>query len=99
MACVKALLAFGADINRLDAFKQSPLDIALHQDNVAMIDFLAPLGAFLGEYVCELRQSFVREKVPLAKKQEETDSNDPNIPGGATPFMSVKLKEYQGMQL
>ena len=93
---MKALLAFGADINSVNALRQTPLDIALDIMNMELVtQYLSPLGAFQGEYVIQqLQEAFVLEKVPLDIGDEK--SADPQARDGCMP---VNLKEHQGKKL
>ena len=83
VASVKALLVFGADINRLNGSGQTPLDIALQDDNMEMVEYLASLGAFTGEYMLQLQQAWALEDLHLGKDRDV---------GMADVAMSVKLK-------
>ena len=87
-----ALLAFGADINSVNALGQTPLDIALDNDNMELVaEYLSPLGAFQAAYVVQqLKEAFVLEKVPLEAGDESSAGPQ------AQECMPVKLKEHQG---
>lgn len=61
---------FGADINCLNALGLTPLDIALQEDNMKMVDYLASFGAFTGEYVLQLQQMWAMEDLHLWKDEE-----------------------------
>ena len=65
VASVKALLAFGADINCLNSSGQTPLDIALQDDNVEIVEYLASFGTFTGEYMLQLQQVWALEDLHL----------------------------------
>ena len=83
VASVKALLVFGADINYLNGSGQTPLDIALQDDNMEMVEYLASFGAFTGEYMLQLQQARALEDLHLGKDRDV---------GMADTAMSVKLK-------
>ncbi len=80
------------------------MDIAMVTGNMDMVELLIQLGGFQGDYVATVRDTYVKEKVPMPKVQDEIEaetdtpdgaSNQPD--GGASnTVMCVKLKEYQG---
>lgn len=87
-----ALLAFGADVNSVNALGLTPLDIALESDNMEMVtEYLSPLGGFQGEYIMQqLKEAFVLRKVPLDAADGST--TDPQAQG----CMPVNLEEHKG---
>ena len=74
---------FGADINRLNGSGQTPLDIALQDDDMEMVEYLASFGAFTGEYMLQLQQAWALEDLHLGKERDV---------GMADVAMSVKQK-------
>ena len=80
---LKALIAFGADINSLNGSRQTPLDVAVQDDNTEVVEFLATPGAFKGE------QRRAMKDLHLGKDKEG------KVAGTSDVAMSVKLQgEY-----
>ena len=77
---------FGADINCLNAFGLTPLDIALQEDNMQMVEYLASFGAFTGEYMLQLQQVWAMEDLHLGKNEREAATSMVEL------SMSMKLK-------
>ena len=86
VASVKALLVFGADINGLNGSGQTPLDIAVRDDNMEMMEYLATLGAFTGEYMLQLQQAWALEGLHLGKDKDGKEAGITDV------AMSVKLQ-------
>ena len=83
---MKALLVFGADINSLNGSGQTPLDIAVRDDNMEMVEYLATLGAFTGEYMLQLQQAWAFEDLHLGKDKDGKEAGISDV------AMSVKLQ-------
>ena len=77
---VKALIVFCADINSLNGSRQTPLDVAVQDDNTEMVEFLATLGAFTGEQ----RQTMKDLHLGMDEEGKVAEIND--------VAMSVKLQ-------
>ena len=86
VASVKALLVFGADINSLNGSGQTPLDIAVRDDNMEMVEYLATLGAFTGEYMLQLQQAWALEGLHLGKDKDGKEAGITDV------AMSMKLQ-------
>ena len=100
--CTKALIVFGADINALNHFDQTPLDIALENQRLheALVPLLLSLGCECGSVVKRKQEELADGQYPSPQwqvmKAMAEESSGSMQPGPPTPSKAPSLQAAVG---